>query len=86
MAVIDHLTEKIKAIAEGIDTMAHENESMIQASIVIATTRGKNSDEAQAVSAAGQEQSASMHEISDASKSLAQLASELQVEMQRFKL
>ena len=80
MAVIDHLTEKIKAIAEGIDTMAHENESMIQASIVIATTRGKNSDEAQSVSVAGQEQSASMHEISDASKSLAQLASELHVE------
>ncbi len=84
--VIDELTSQIQRIASGIDTMAHENATMLQASVKIAETSGKNSDEAQSVSAAGQEQSASMHEISDASRSLAQLASELQAEMQKFKL
>ena len=84
--VIDDLTRQIQRIAKGIDTMAQENEQMLQASVNIAKTSGKNSDEAQSVSAAGQEQSASMHEISDAARSLAQLASDLQAEMQRFKL
>jgi len=84
--VIDDLTEQIKRIAQGIDTMAHENEKMLKASVNIAQTSGKNSDEAQSVSAAGEEQSASMHEISDAARSLAQLASDLQAEMQKFKL
>ena len=55
-------------------------------SINIASISGKNSDEAQSVSAASEEQSASMHEISDAAGSLAKLATELQNEMQRFKL
>ena len=84
--VIDDLTEQIQRIAGGIDTMAQENVTMLQASVKIADTSGKNSDEAQSVSAAGEEQSASMHEISDASRSLAQLASDLQMEMQKFKL
>ncbi len=84
--VIDDLTEQIQRIAGGIDTMAQENVTMLQASVKIADTSGKNSDEAQSVSAAGEEQSASMHEISDASRSLAQLASDLQAEMQKFKL
>ena len=86
VAVIDQLTEQIKTIADGIDRMAQENDSMLQASINIANTSGKNSDEAQSVSAASEEQSASMHEISDAANSLAKLASELQTEMQKFKL
>ena len=86
VAVIDQLTEQIKTIAEGIDTMAQENDTMLQASVNIAATSGKNSDEAQSVSAASQQQSASMHEISDAANSLAKLASELQTEMQRFRL
>ncbi len=86
VAVIDRLTENIQTIAHGIENMAGENERMLQASINIAETSGKNSDEAQSVSAASEEQSASMHEISDAARSLAQLASDLQSEMQKFKL
>ncbi len=86
VAVIDQLTEQIKTIAEGIDGMAKENERMLQASVNIAATSGKNSDEAQSVSAASEEQSASMHEISDAAGSLAKLATDLQNEMQKFKL
>ena len=86
VTVIDDLTEQIKKIAQGIESMAKENENMLKASINIAGTSGKNSDEAQSVSAAGEEQSASMHEISDAARNLAQLASDLQTEMNKFKL
>lgn len=86
VTVIDDLTEQIQKIAQGIESMAKENENMLQASITIANTSGKNSDEAQSVSAAGQQQSASMHEISDAARNLAQLASDLQTEMNKFKL
>ncbi len=84
--VIDALTEQIERIATGLDKMAKENEGMLHASTKIAETSGKNSDDAQSVSAAGEEQSASMHEISDASRSLAEMAADLQAEMQKFKL
>ena len=86
VAVIDQLTDKIQTIAKGIEQMAEENETMLQASNNIAATSGKNSDEAQSVSAAGEEQSASMHEITDAARSLAQLAGDLQAEMEKFRL
>ncbi|SFB05300.1 methyl-accepting chemotaxis protein [Selenomonas ruminantium] len=86
VAVIDDLTNQIQTIAKGIESMAAENERMLQASINIANTSGKNSDEAQSVSAAGEEQSASMHEISDAARNMATLAGDLQAEMQKFKL
>ena len=86
VTVIDQLTGQIQEIAHSLGQMSQENESMLQASVKIAATSGRNSDEAQSVSAAGEEQSASMHEISDAAKSLAQLAGDLQAEMQKFKL
>ena len=46
----------------------------------------KNSDEARTVSAATEEQSASMEEIASASRSLATLATDLQNAVQKFKL
>ncbi|MBQ1462023.1 MAG: methyl-accepting chemotaxis protein, partial [Selenomonas sp.] len=84
--VIDDLTSQIQKIAQGIEVMAKDNESMLQASVTIANTSGKNSDEAQSVSAAGEEQSASMHEISDAARNLAKLSGDLQEQMKKFKL
>ncbi|MBR6906464.1 MAG: methyl-accepting chemotaxis protein, partial [Selenomonadaceae bacterium] len=83
---IDHLVHEIETIASAIQKMASENENMLNASVTIRDTSGKNSDEAQSVSAATEQQSASMHEIADASRSLARLAGELQAEMKRFKL
>ncbi len=59
---------------------------MLQASVAITETSGKNSDEAQSVSSATEEQTSSMSEIADASRSLADLAANLQLEMQKFKL
>lgn len=86
VATIDHLVEDISSISRAIQQMAEENENMLQASITISETSGKNSDEAQSVSAATEEQTASTHEIADASRSLAKLAADLQEEIRKFKL
>ena len=86
VTVIDDLTAQIQRIAKAIEDMASDNERMLQASVNISKTSGKNSDEAQSVSAAGQQQSASMHEISDAARGLASLAGDLQDEMKKFKI
>ena len=86
VGTIDRLVADIETIAAAIQSMAEENENMLRASITIRDTSGKNSNESQTVSAAMEEQSASMHEIADASRSLAHLAGDLQAEMKKFKL
>ena len=83
---IDGLVKDIIGISEAIHEMALENERMHESSVQITETSGRNSDESQTVSAATEEQSASMHEIADASRSLAELASDLQNEVSRFQL
>lgn len=86
VVTIDTLVQEITRISKDITQMAEENKGMLQASVAISETSGKNSDEAQSVSAATEEQTASMSEIADASRSLAELAADLQLEMQKFKL
>ncbi len=86
VTTIDQLVSDIENIAGAVQQMAEENSNMLQASVTIRETSGKNSDEAQSVSAATEQQAASMHEIAEASRSLAQLAGDLQAEMARFKL
>ncbi len=86
VATIDILVTDVASISDAIHAMAKENENMLEASVQISDTSGKNSDESQSVSAATEEQSASMHEIADASRSLAKLASELQQEVKKFKI
>ncbi len=86
VTTIDHLVENITSISAGIQKMAEENEHMLAASISISETSNKNSNEAQSVSAATEEQTASTHEIADASRSLADLAAGLQEEIKKFKL
>ena len=86
VAAINNLASEIDSIAASIQQMATENAHMLAASQKINETSGRNSDESQSVSAATEEQSASMQEIADASRSLAQLAGDLQAEMQKFRL
>ncbi|MBR1728048.1 MAG: methyl-accepting chemotaxis protein [Selenomonadaceae bacterium] len=92
-SVFDEIAISIKALASEVDEIAHSISEM-------ATSAGdmrksmddikeisiKNSDEAQTVSAATQQQSASMDEIATASQSLAKLAAELQNAVDKFKV
>lgn len=86
VTTIDELVKGINAVAEAIRQMEAQNEAMLGASQNISTTGRKNSDETQSVSAATEEQTASMHEIASASGSLAKLASNLQMEIEKFRL
>ena len=83
--IIDKLVEDVNSISAAIQRMANESEEMLSASVNISNNSIKNSDEAQTVSAATQQQTASVHEISDASRSLADLAGNLQAEISKFK-
>lgn len=83
---IDELTEEITGISQGIDRMAEENDRMLTASQTIAEISNKNSDDSQSVSAATEEQTASVQEIAEASRNLARLAADLQGEVGKFKL
>lgn len=84
--VIDKLVGEIGGIAASIQQMADDSSAMVDASLRISKISNDNADEAQSVSAATEEQSASMSEIANASHNLAALASELQNEVKKFRL
>ena len=83
---IDKLVDKINAIAQAIQNMAAENEEMLNASVKISEKSNDNSDESHSVSAATEQQTASVQEIADASRQLAELAENLKSEVNKFRL
>ena len=86
VTTIDELVVGINTVADAIRQMETQNEAMLNSSQNISATGRQNSDEAQSVSAATEEQTASMHEIATASGNLAKLAANLQTEIEKFRL
>lgn len=78
-AEITNVSEETQKMAEGSKHMLNEIEEINSVSLA-------NADEAQSVSAATEQQSASMQEIAAASRGLAELASKLQAEVEKFKV
>ena len=70
--VVDNLAAGTAQIKTAVDTIDRMSRSV--------------SDEAETVSAATEEQTASMHEIADASRSLAEMAQKLQEAVGKFKV
>ena len=83
---IETLAHEIIDVSKAIETMASGNASMLTSIQDIDQISTKNSDDAQSVSAATEEQSASMQEIASASQNLATLAGDLQSEVSKFKV
>ncbi len=83
---IASLSEGVAGVSDRIRNMAQESQSMRASMDSIKTISAKNSDEAHTVSAATEEQSASMQEIASASRSLATLAGDLQNAVEQFKV
>ena len=83
---IQALAGEVDSIAQAISAMSDSAQGMQKSMDDIKQISVKNSDEAQTVSAATQQQSASMDEIATASQSLATLASNLQEAIARFKV
>ena len=68
---------------ESVNTASHD---ILDAMEIVQSISQKSTEEAQNVSAATQEQAATMHEMSDASSRLAELAQKLQNEVLKFKI
>lgn len=77
---------QIEANAVAMDKMFTESRTIVEASEKINQISHKSVGETQSVSAATEEQLASMQEIASSSQALAELAQELQQEVAKFKL
>ncbi len=92
-SVFESILVSIQALAGGVAEVATSIQQMadgtksVQAEVeAIKSVSEKNANEAQSVSAATEQQSASMEEIASATRSLAQLATKLQEETNRFRV
>ena len=80
------LTDNVNRSIEDIIAVDKSNEEILSAVKHVKEIANRSSENASSVSAATQEQSATMHEVADASGTLAELASEMQGEVAQFKL
>lgn len=80
------LAANVKKTLESIGEIFVSNEEIFSAIKHVRETAGKSNDTATSISAATQEQTAIMQEVANASKTLADLAGEMQSEVEQFKL
>lgn len=80
------LTENVNRSLKDIVAVDASNKEILTAVGRVKEIANRSSDNASSVSAATQEQSAAMHEIADASQTLAELATEMRGEVAQFKL
>lgn len=83
---IENLTREFVVVSDSIHKIEDGSNTMLSAIQAIDHIGKSNADEAQSVSAATEEQSASMQEIASASQNLANLAGDLQAEVRKFRV
>ena len=83
---IDKLTQNVHNSISHIDAVNDENREILQAIEEVEQFSQKTTEEAQNISASTQQQSATMHEMADASGQLAELAQQLQNEVHKFRI
>lgn len=86
VAVIHQTSEQVTEIAAAIEQMASSSQQVALAAKEIDTLSRAAAGETQTVSAATEEQLASMEEVSSASQTLARLATNLQGEISKFQI
>ena len=86
LGMVDDMTKQIDAITSSIDELTRGTAHVVTAVQGIEQESHKTSEQTQTISAATEEQSASVEEIASASEHLAQMAADLQKEVQKFKL
>ena len=84
--IVEQVSAQVQDISAAIRSMAVNGEEIVSHIKSIEDSSKTSAQEAETVSAATEEQTASVHEIADAATSLAQMANELQKEVQKFKL
>ena len=80
------LNQNIKNSISHIDSVNSTSQEILQSIEEVHQLSQKSTEEAENVSAATQQQSATMHEMSDFSNQLAELAQQLQNEVQKFNI
>ena len=87
--VAENFTElgrNISLASDAVDVVSKAKDNMIESLKRVEAITRKSADDTQTISAAAEEQAAAMHQMSDASNTLATLAQELQNEVQKFRL
>lgn len=84
--IVEKVSAQVQDISASIRSMAGNGEQIVGHIRSIEDSSKSSAEEAETVSAATEQQTASVHEIANASTSLAQMANELQKEVQKFKL
>lgn len=85
-ASIRELTGRIDAMTRSVEEMARNSKKTLEAMIAVDKAGRENVGETETASAATQEQSASMEEISSASRAMTKLADELEASIKLFRL
>ena len=80
------LGRNISLASDAVDVVSKAKDNMIESLKRVEAITRKSADDTQTISAAAEEQAAAMHQMSDASNTLATLAQELQNEVQKFHL
>ena len=80
------LTTNVEKSLAGIGEIFMSNQEIFDAISKVRAIADNSNDTATSISAATQEQTATMQEVADASKTLAELAGEMQSEVEQFKL
>ena len=84
--LVVQVADQVETSSKAMDKMIAESQRIVTASEQINQISSKSAGEAQSVSAATEEQLASMEEIASSSQALAQLAQDLQQEVAKFKV
>ena len=80
------LSKNIRLASDAVGAVSKAKDNMIESLKRVEAITRKSADDTQTISAAAEEQAAAMHQMSDASNTLATLAQELQNEVQKFRL
>jgi methyl-accepting chemotaxis protein len=84
--LVNHVSGQMNSIAHVVQSVAQESERVMSSVQYINELSVSTSGEIQTVSATTEEQSASMQEIAASSQSLSNLAQDMQVTVERFKI
>ena len=84
--IVEQVSAQVQDISAAIKSMAGNGEQIVGHIRSIEQSSKNSAEEAETVSAATQEQTASTHEIANAATNLAEMANQLQHEVQKFKL
>ena len=84
--IVEEVSGQVKGISQEISAMASGGRTIVEHVHTIGTLSKNAAEEAETVSAATEEQSASVQEIANASRSLARMAEELQTNIEKFQV